>query len=131
MIYLDSGVIVRALLLEAPEHSRCIRIVGDDAVSSCHTFAEVFNTLTGFFKIGNDLASSMLEELADEMRFEEIARIDYLTIIRESRSRGIRGGIIYDAIHAEVARRMKVEAIYTFNHVNFRHVAPDLRVEIP
>jgi predicted nucleic acid-binding protein len=41
------------------------------------------------------------------------------------------GGLVYDAIHANVARRLNVERLYTFNISNFEHVAPDLQVVAP
>lgn len=43
-------------------------------------------------------------------------------------ARGITGGLFYDAIHAEVARRTDCAAIRTLNVSHFRHVAPDLEV---
>jgi len=56
---------------------------------------------------------------------------DCLTVIREARQRGIQGGIVYDDIHAEIARRLRVEKVITYNLTNFRHVAPDLEIVTP
>lgn len=131
MIYLDTGVLVRGLLQSHPMHADCFRLIDDDAVSSCHTLAEVFNTLTGHFKIPNEDATKMVGSLPEMMRFEPISQDDYLTVIREARKRGIQGGIIYDAIHAEVARRLNVERVVTYNVTHFRHVAPDLEITTP
>lgn len=131
MIYLDTGVLVRGLLRAHPQHEDCFRLIDGDAVSSCHALAEAFNTLTGHFRIPNDAASQMLDSLSRHMGFEIILAEDYLRVIREARLRGIQGGIVYDAIHAEVARRLKAEKIVTYNLTNFRHVAPDLAVASP
>ena len=131
MIYLDTGVLVRGLLEEHPQHAVCLSLISNGAVSSCHTLAEIFNTLTGHFKIQNDLAAQMVESLTLQMSFEVIAQEDYLTVIRKARSRGIQGGIIYDAIHAEIARRLGVGRIVTYNLTNFRHVAPELEIASP
>ena len=38
------------------------------------------------------------------------------------------GGLFYDAMHAEVARREGCAVIRTLNVSHFRHVAPDLEV---
>jgi predicted nucleic acid-binding protein len=43
-------------------------------------------------------------------------------------ARGITGGLFYDAIHAEVAKKMRCTVIRTLNASHFRHVAPDLQV---
>ncbi len=131
MIYLDTGVLVRGLMQDHPLHGACFPLIDGSAVSSCHSLAEVFNTLTGYFKIPNDIASQMVGSLPNQMKFEVISEGDYLTVIREARQGGIQGGIIYDAMHAEIARRLKVEKIVTYNLTNFRHVAPDLEIAAP
>ena len=131
MIYLDTGVLVRGLIQSHPLHADCFHLIDDSAVSSCHTLAEVFNTLTGYFKISNDTVSQMVASLPAQMSFEVISQQDYLSVIREARRRGIQGGIVYDATHAEIARRLKVEKIITYNLTNFRHVAPDLEIATP
>jgi hypothetical protein len=59
VIYLDTGVLVRGLLTAHPNHAECEVLMNGDAVSSCHSQAEVFNTLTGFFNVSNDFASQM------------------------------------------------------------------------
>jgi hypothetical protein len=51
----------------------------------------------------------MVDSLHEEMRFELIYQADYLQVIRQARKRGVQGGIIYDALHAEIARRLEVE----------------------
>lgn len=131
MIYLDTGILVRGLLEDHPHYHLCEPLINGKAVSSCHTLAEVFNTLTGFFQIPNEMASEMIDSLPGEMSFEVISQADYLEVIRNARKRGIQGGIIYDAIHAEVARRLRVEKIVTYNLSNFRHVAPEMEIECP
>jgi predicted nucleic acid-binding protein len=131
VIYLDTGILVRGLLRAHPLHSACYPLIASDAVSSCHTLAELFNTLTGAFTVPNDAASEMIALLPSQMKFETISESDYLAVIAESRQRGIQGGIIYDAIHAEIARRLKVDRIVTYNLTNFRHVAPDMRIAVP
>jgi predicted nucleic acid-binding protein len=131
VIYLDTGILVRGLLTAHPDHSKCEALINTDGLSSCHSLAETFNTLTGFFQVPNDLASEMIDSLPAEMRFEVISQRDYLQVIREARKRGIQGGIIYDALHAEVARRLRVKKIVSYNLSNFRHVAPDIPVEVP
>ena len=131
MIYLDTGVLVRGLLTEHPQHGVCAKVIGEEAVSSCHALAEVFNTLTGFFKIPNDTASEMIVSLTEAMSFEAISQADYMRVIEEARGRGVQGGIVYDAVHAQVARRLKCERIVSYNITNFRHVAPDLEVGLP
>jgi predicted nucleic acid-binding protein len=124
-------VLVRGLLAAHPQQVECAALVNDDAVSCCHSLAETFNTLTGFFHVPNELAAEMVESLTMEMRFEAISQRDYLHVLREARRRGVQGGIIYDALHAQIARRLGVERIISYNLSNFRHVAPEIAVESP
>lgn len=131
MIYLDTGILVRALLEDHPRNSECFPLLSNDAVSSCHSLAETFNTLTGFFKVANDQATDLIQRLANQMTFLPISKTDYLTIISQSKARGIQGGIIYDALHAHIARVAKVKSLYTYNITNFQHVAPDLIISPP
>src|SRR5690606_31935330 len=123
VIYLDTGILVRGLLTAHPDHFECEALINARAVSSCHSLAETFNTLTGFFQVPNDLDSQMVQSLTAEMSFELILRDDYLKAIGDARRRGIQGGIVYDALHGEIARRLRVEKILTYNISNFRHVA--------
>ena len=68
---------------------------------------------------------------AGDLRVEAIVPEDYFDSIESAKSRGVMGGLIYEAIHAEVARRLAVEKLYTFNTSNFEHVAPDLKIVRP
>ena len=72
-----------------------------------------------------------LSDLAETVKVEEISRGHYLRVLAEARSRGIVGGLIYDALHAETARRLGAEKVFTYNTSNFKHVAPDLVIAEP
>ena len=65
------------------------------------------------------------------MNLETISQLDYLQVIQESQAHGLQGGIVHDAIHASIARRLRVERLVTYNITNVRHVAPDLEVFAP
>lgn len=49
-------------------------------------------------------------------------------LIANAPARGIRGGAIYDALHAQTARQAGCLEIHTLNVAHSRHVAPDLTV---
>lgn len=131
MIYLDSGVLIRAVLKHHPAYKACSILIHRDAVSSTHSLAEAFNTLTSHFQVANSDAALALASLRDRMELEPITLEDYLRVLGDARRSGVQGGLIYDALHAHVARRLKVQKIVTFNIRHFRHVAPDLQIEEP
>jgi predicted nucleic acid-binding protein len=130
MNYLDTGVLISAIYLRDSNQERCSALL-EEGVTSTHALAETFTALTGQYRIKNEIVSEAVLSLRHLVQIEPILPEDYFSTIGEAKARGIMGGLVYDAIHASVARRLKVEQLYTFNVSNFEHVAPDLRVLAP
>src|SRR5215213_1381557 len=132
MIYLDTTVIVCAMHGEDPHHDDCLPLISRrDAVTSAHALAETFSTMTGRREFQNEDVAEALAAIAAAIRVEPILVSDYLTVLDQTRRRGVRGGLVYDAIHAEVARRLKVDRLLTYNLSNFQQVASDLQISCP
>ena len=131
MNYLDTGVLVSALFLRDEQQAVCQSLLKAENATSTHALAETFATLTGQYRVRNDVVSEAVLSAAQMLRVETITVEDYEAVLAESRARGVQGGMIYDALHAQVARRLKVRTLYTFNITNFKHVASDLNVRRP
>ncbi|HXD00730.1 MAG TPA: PIN domain-containing protein [Verrucomicrobiae bacterium] len=133
MTFLDTGIMVGAVLKSHPEHAACLAALEDSPQSftNAHALAETFATLTGFYKVPVDAATELTMGLRDSVMVEALALADYETAIREARSRGIMGGGIYDSLHATFARRKKAVRIVTRNPSHFQHVAPDIEILTP
>jgi len=133
MTFLDTGILVGALLKSHPEHEVCLAALEDSSrpFTNAHALAEAFATLTGFFKVPTDAATELTLSLRDSVSVEALALADYETAIREARSRGVMGGGIYDSLHATFARRKKAVRIVTRNQSHFQHVAPDIEILTP
>ena len=133
MTFLDTGIIVGALLKSHPQHEACVTALEDSTrpFTNAHALAESFSTLTGEFKVPNDAASELLLSVIEMMPVEALTLGDYETSIREARSRGVMGGGIYDSLHATYARRKKAVQIVTRNPSHFKHTAPDIDVLTP
>ena len=131
MNYIDTSVIVPALAERHFGHSVCAPLLQTDAVTSTHALAESFTVLNGIFKYPNHVVTTALSRLAKIIAVEAITLDDYLRVLTEARARGITGGLIYDALHAQTARRLRVEKIFTYNVSNFEHVAADLVIVEP
>lgn len=133
MTFLDTGIMVGAVLQSHPEHEACLSALEDfkQPFTDAHALAETFATLTGFYKVPTEAASELTLALRDFMLVEELTLSDYETSIRESRSRGVMGGGIYDSLHATFARRHHAVRILTQNPSHFQHVAPDIEILIP
>jgi predicted nucleic acid-binding protein len=133
MTFLDTGIMVGAVLKSHPEHSACLGALEDSPqpFTNAHALAETFATLTGFYKVPVEVATELTMGLQDSVRVEALALADYETAIREARSRGIMGGGIYDSLHATFARRKKAVWIVTRNPSHFQHAAPDIKILTP
>jgi predicted nucleic acid-binding protein len=133
MTYLDTGIMVGAVLKSHPEHEACLAAFDDSGrlFTDAHAMAETFATLTGFYKVPTDAAAELTLGLRGVVVVEALALADYETAIREARSRGVMGGGIYDSLHATFARRKKAVRIVTRNPSHFQHVAPDIEILTP
>jgi predicted nucleic acid-binding protein len=88
-------------------------------------------TLTGSYKVPNDIAASQTLQLRQAMLIEPLTLHDYETAMLEARQRGVMGGGLYDSLHAVFARRLKAKRIVTLNLTDFVHVAPYLEIIAP
>jgi predicted nucleic acid-binding protein len=133
MTFLDTGILVGAVLKSHPEHEVCLAALEDTArpFTNSHALAETFGTLTGFYRVPTDVATELTLSLQGAVAVETLAMVDYETAIREARSRGVMGGGIYDSLHATFARRKKAVQIVTRNPSHFQHVAPDIEILTP
>jgi predicted nucleic acid-binding protein len=133
MTFLDTGIMVGAVLKSHPEHRVCLSALEDSELpfTDAHALAEAFATLTGFYKVPTEAAAELTLGLQNSMEVEALTLADYAAAIREARSRGIMGGGIYDSLHATFARRKKATQIVTRNPSHFQHVAPDIEILTP
>jgi predicted nucleic acid-binding protein len=133
MTFLDTRILVGAVLKSHPEHEICLSALEDSPqpFTNAHALAETFATLTGFYRVPTDAATDLTLSLQDVIAVEALALADYETAVREARSRGVMGGGIYDSLHATFARRKKAVQIVTRNPSHFQHVAPDIEILTP
>jgi len=133
MTFVDTSVLVGALLANHPQHAACLKIFADceAPISNAHILAETFATLTGFYKVPTEAAAQLTLNLKRSLQIEAVSMTDYETAIAEARQRGIMGGGIYDSLHATFARRMGARRIITRNPSHFVHAAPELEIIVP
>lgn len=133
MTFLDTGILVGAVLELHPRHEACREgfELSRQPFTNAHAIAETFATLTGFYKVPVEAATELALGLREALPVEALAWEDYETAIRESRARGVMGGGIYDSLHATFARRKQATWIATLNPSHFRHVAPEIEILAP
>ena len=129
--FLDSSVLVESCLQGSARFAVADALVNDDdVVTSAHALAEAYATLSGDvrLKIAPSDAAAMVEDLAKGIEVRAMGVADYRQLVSSAPAKGIRGGSIYDALHAQTARLCHCKEIHTLNVGHFRHVAPDLTV---
>lgn len=133
MTFLDTGVLVGAVLERHPEHRQCLSAFAQyrGCFTDAHALAETFATLTGFYKVPSGAATELTLGLLDRLGIESLTITDYETAISEAERRGVMGGGIYDSLHATFARRKRVKRIVTRNPSHFLHVAADVEILTP
>jgi predicted nucleic acid-binding protein len=133
MTFVDTGILVGALLENHPEHPQCLAALQQypDCVTDAHALAETFATLTGFYKVPTDAAAEMTLSLKTTIAISPIPLAIYEKTIGEARMRGVMGGGIYDSLHSTFARHKRATRIITRNPSHFSHSAPDLEILTP
>jgi len=133
MTFLDTGILVGALLEEHLEHEACVSALenSEHPFTDAHALAETFATLTGFYKVPTEAAAELTLSLKQSLAVDPLLLADYEKAISEARSRGVMGGGVYDSLHATFARRKRAKRIVTRNPSHFAHAAPDLEILTP
>ena len=133
MTFFDTSALVGLLLASHPKHKECYALFEGtrERHTNAHALAEVFSTLTGFYKVPTDVATELTLGLLERLEVEPLSMRDYETAIAEARQRGVMGGGIYDSLHATYARHRSAKRIITRNPGNFDHVAPDMEIIVP
>lgn len=123
--YLDSSVLVEACLARSPHFAAADALVrSPDSVTSTHALAECFATLSGnpYLRLSPATAAQLPLDLLRELSLVELSGALYRETLARAAGRGIRGGLIYDALHAAAAELSGCNEIITLNLSHFRHL---------
>lgn len=125
MDFIDTSVLVAAVVASEPHHAVCGRLLDvGDVGFYIHGLAEFFSTLTGgrkAFRLSPQQAVELLEaDYVPLLQITTLTAAETLRGMRECHSRGVQGGAIFDYLHLVAARKGKAERLYTLNVSNFR-----------
>jgi predicted nucleic acid-binding protein len=129
--FLDSSILVEACLSQSPKFAAADALVNDSgACTSAHALAETYATLSGDprLRVTPSDAARMVQDLAASVAVRSLSATEYRQLIAAAPGKDIRGGTIYDALHAQTARLNGCREVHTLNLSHFKHVAPDLAV---
>jgi len=130
--YFDSTVALSAIFPASRNYTDAaarITAAGAERFIINHGLAEIYRTLTGRLKIPPKQAAQLIEgALVSLFQEAELERADYLAAIKSLAEKSLSGPIIYDAVHAQGARKVGASKVHTYNLEHFRKIAPDLNV---
>lgn len=135
-MFLDTSVLVAACLSKHPHHARARPVVErivhakDAGVAAAHSLGECYSAFTTI-PLDPRIQPVEAERLIDHNiipHFEliESSTPDYQETIRRCASLSAIGGMFYDTLLLECARKARADRIYTFNTRHFQALAPDL-----
>ena len=93
-----------------------------------HTLAESYAVLTKLPispKISPDMAQRLIRDnLLSSTRIIALTSKDYISVIDGLTGLGVSGGVIYDALIVQAAKKAKAELLLTLNIKDFKRVSP-------
>ena len=133
-ILFDTSILIAALVESHPMHGRAFpwlkkaKTKAFEMVVAGHTLAELYavlSTLPIKPRIVPAVAWRLIcENVEATGKIISLTPAEYWTVIKQVSQSGLAGGIIYDALIAEVAQKAQVEQLLTLNSEHFKRVWP-------
>ena len=138
--YFDTSVLVAASVAQHPHHLAGTAVYREvmsgqhSGVVSAHGLAETFSALTRLplspMIHPTEAYRIITETVVRHCETIPLGESDYLAILETAARAGLRGGILYDAVHLHCAEKAHCDRIYTFNLRDFVRLAPQLQNKI-
>jgi predicted nucleic acid-binding protein len=137
MIFLDSSILIAAAQPHHPHFEPSAKLIREAtrANTACglHSLAETFSTLSGMpkpMRFPPAAALQIIEQTRQRMTIIALTEREYAATFQSVTDAGLGGGIVYDALLLQCARKVQAKKIYTWNVNHFRLGAPDLASRI-
>ena len=125
----DTSVLVAALVDQLGNHDGAFRAFrryteGEHSgYCSTHTLAECYATLTALpvaTRISPEEARELIEDtILGRLAVVPLALDDYRSVLQQISVLGLGSGAVYDALHAQCARKERVDQVLTYNLSDF------------
>ena len=131
----DTSVLIAAMVESHPDHERAfpwLRQAKQKRIElfvSTHTLAELYAVLTTLPvqpRVSPDTARRLIrEDIESVAAIVDLRKADYRQVLDDMSALGLSGGVIYDALAVQAARKANVDRLVTLNVGDFRRVWPD------
>ena len=127
----DTSVLIASILVQRENHLKAKTAFSQaklekSACISAHSLAEVFNVLTGRVLIPPEQARMLIENNFNGVEIITLDALDYVRVLEKVSNRGLSGGVIFDALIAECALKIKAQILYTLNLKHFLRLGEEV-----
>lgn len=133
-VYFDTSVLIAALVEQLPHHEAALACLASacrnqDAVTSTHTLAETYATLTAL-PLPRRIQPAEARLIVTESVQKKLAILPLSARIYERAmarvaDRGMASGVIYDALHLQCAEGANCRRLHTYNLGDFQRLHPE------
>ena len=123
--YLDSSVLIAALVDSQPFHEECVEALSAGGITSAHALAEAYSILSGRLRLDPQTVSDVLLHNTKKLKVVDLTAAEYARLLADSPKNGVRGGAIFDALHVAAARKASAKRLLTLDQ-DFYTFAPEL-----
>ena len=134
-VLFDTSVLVAAMVEGHPSHERAwpwlqqAKTGKVQGVVAAHSLAELYAVLTVLplqEKISPEAAWKLIREnLLKDFKVITLSQADYRVVLQRLMRQELIGGVVYDALIAQAARKARVDRLITLNVADFRRVWPE------
>lgn len=139
-LYFDTSVLVSLAVAHHPHHDLAyaafhpVTTGRNQGFVSAHGLAETFTTLTRLpitpMVHPTEAYRFVSETIVAHCEVVCLVEKDYMATLEAAAKTGLRGGVVYDALHLRCAEKARCDRIYTFNISDFVRIAPHLGKQI-
>ncbi len=138
--FFDTSVLISAFLEDHEHHEASLdAFLKADRQSSCcaaHSLADVYATLTrlpGRHRLSGEHVLLFLENIRERLTLVTLDPEEHFAAVEEAAAAGIVGSVIYDALLAQCALKIRAETIYTWNVKHSQRINSEIgrRVKTP
>lgn len=136
----DSSALIAACVEAHPKHYPALAWLKRakkkefEYIVSAHSLLEVYSVLTSApFKprISSSTAKSLIEQnIKSNAKIVSLTEKEYFHLLEKVSKLALKGGIVYDAIVVECARKFNAKEILTSNPKDFVHLITDDSIKI-
>jgi len=133
MIFLDTSILIAAAQSSHIHYENSAELLRaatrTNTACGSHSLAETYSSLSGMpkpLRLPIPAVMQVMSQVRERVKIVSLTDREYASVIEHTAASGLIGGIIFDALLIECARKVRATRIYSWNARHFRLLAPDL-----